>query len=200
MRINIEAPTVPVVPESYPSERQLRRELGAAIEAHSAAKARAQRAADMAARAEALMKEAEAELARLERTAAQAAHTATAKAAKQAAAIRAGGTPLRDSPATKLQGAVAMTKIWGVLPLLFIHSWYPEECCKDEHCYPVEWVQDLKHGGTVVKTADNIRITVPPVVRRQSSQDGRYHLCFNKEALRLYNTMQIFCFFVPGQV
>ena len=63
MRINIEAPTVPVVPESYPSERQLRRELGAAIEAHSAAKARAQRAADMAARAEALMKEAEAELA-----------------------------------------------------------------------------------------------------------------------------------------
>lgn len=93
-----------------------------------------------------------------------------------------------------------MTKIWGVLPLLFIHSWYPEECCKDEHCYPVEWVQDLKHGGTVVKTADNIRITVPPVVRRQSSQDGRYHLCFNKEELRLYNTLQIFCFFVPGQV
>ena len=104
MRINIEAPTVPVVPESYPSERQLRRELGAAIEAHSAAKARAQRAADMAARAEALMKEAEAELARLERTAAQAAHTATAKAAKLAAAICTGGTPLRDSPATKLQG------------------------------------------------------------------------------------------------
>ena len=58
----------------------------------------------MAARAEALMKEAEAELARLERTAAQAAHTATAKAAKLAAAIRTGGTPLRDSPATKLQG------------------------------------------------------------------------------------------------
>ena len=163
---------------------------GTAIAAHSAAKARA----------EALMKEAEAELARLERTAAQAAHAATAKAAKLAFAMRAGGTPLRDSPATKLQGAVAMTKIWGVLPLLFIHSWYPEECCKDEHCYLVEWVQDLKNGGTVVKTADNIRITVPSVVRRQSSQDGRYHLCFNKEALRLYNTMQIFCFFVPGQV
>jgi len=47
---------------------------GTAIAAHSAAKARAQRAADVAARAEALMKEAEAELARLERTAAQAAH------------------------------------------------------------------------------------------------------------------------------
>jgi hypothetical protein len=60
-------------------------------------------AADVAARAEALMKEAEAELARLERTAAQTAHTATAKAAKLAAAIRAGGTPLRDSPATNLQ-------------------------------------------------------------------------------------------------
>jgi hypothetical protein len=74
---------------------------GTAIAAHSAAKARAQRAADVAARAEALMKEAEAELARLERTAAQAAHTATAKTAKLAAAIRAGGTPLRDSPAIK---------------------------------------------------------------------------------------------------
>jgi len=59
LQTNIEAPTAlksPVVPESYPSERELRRELGAAIATHSAAKARAQRAADVAARAEALMK------------------------------------------------------------------------------------------------------------------------------------------------
>jgi hypothetical protein len=89
----IKSPSIGIPWRWSTSAASLARREFAAVEAHSAAKARAQRAADVAARAEALMKEAEAELARLERTAVQAAHTA-AKAAKLAAAMRAGGTPL----------------------------------------------------------------------------------------------------------
>ena len=82
--------------------------------------------------------------------------------------------------------------------LFLAHSWYPYGCCEDQHCYRVELVQESREG-TTVKTEDNIKVTVPSNFHRQSSPDGQYHLCFRKEAFRLYHQLEIFCFFAPGQ-
>jgi len=81
--------------------------------------------------------------------------------------------------------------------LLLAHSWYPSECCEDRHCYPVEWMAETK-DDILVKTEDGVQVSVPKSFPTRSSLDGEYHLCFQKEALRLYGSLEIYCFFVPG--
>lgn len=81
--------------------------------------------------------------------------------------------------------------------LLLAHSWYPEECCENKHCYPVEWIKETPDGITV-KTEDNVQVTVPREIPQRSSLDGEYHLCFQKEHFRLYKTLEIYCFYIPG--
>jgi hypothetical protein len=83
--------------------------------------------------------------------------------------------------------------------LIHIHSWYPYECCQDEHCYPVEWLRDLKNGDTVVKTGDDLEVTIPKGFPRRSSEDGKYHLCYDRGSFRLYHELHLYCFFVPGE-
>ena len=82
--------------------------------------------------------------------------------------------------------------------LFLAHSWYPHECCEDDHCYPVTWMEDSKEG-TKVKTEDGLQVTVPNSFHRQSSPDGQYHLCFRKNEWRLFHRLEVFCFFTPGQ-
>lgn len=85
-----------------------------------------------------------------------------------------------------------------IVPLLFlVHSWYPEECCTNKDCYPVEWIKESSEG-TTVKTEDGIQVTVPKSIHRLPSRDGDYHLCFPKNDLRVWGVTTIFCFFIPG--
>jgi hypothetical protein len=62
------------------------------------------------------------------------------------------------------------------------HSWYPQECCSDRDCAPVEDVE-------VVEGGYRTQGLFVPSGRARPSLDARYHLC------RYHN--YVICFFVP---
>ena len=62
------------------------------------------------------------------------------------------------------------------------HSWYPQECCSDKDCAPVDDVEVVEGGYRTqgLFVAKN---------RARPSLDARYHLCRHQN--------YVFCFFVP---
>lgn len=66
------------------------------------------------------------------------------------------------------------------------HSWYPQSCCGDGDCKPLE------DNGTVRETADEYIINEKWHFNKamaQPSKDGRFHYCIN--------TGSPICIFVP---
>ena len=83
---------------------------------------------------------------------------------------------------------------------LLVHSWYPEECCEEDHCIPVELVQELKDHSTLIKTKEGHILTVSPQIKRLQSHDEDFHLCYNRKGFEISHELVVYCFFVPGSV
>ena len=80
-----------------------------------------------------------------------------------------------------------------IAKLSYGHSWYPSECCHDQHCHPADSVEMHPNGDVSVKVGEKV-IVVPKGFPRKSSPDGNVHICYNDYGLNLV----IYCFFVPG--
>jgi hypothetical protein len=84
------------------------------------------------------------------------------------------------------------------------HSWYPEECCNDNDCAPVEsiarffpagggpaqWIVTSKHGTALVPEGFPVR----------ASKDGRMHVCLRHSASDPFGDMGVVCLFVPDSM
>ena len=74
------------------------------------------------------------------------------------------------------------------------HSWYPRECCVETHCNETDRVRELPDGSAEVQVGSET-IVVPRWLKRRTSPDKHYHLCYNKmDEFTLF-----YCFFEPAQ-
>jgi hypothetical protein len=86
---------------------------------------------------------------------------------------------------------LASLLIWQVPT--WAHSWYPKECCHDGDCAPVDvvgWFQP-NDGKTplLVVTSKHGTVVIPREFPRQSSPDGRMHICIQGP--------YVMCLFMP---
>jgi hypothetical protein len=78
------------------------------------------------------------------------------------------------------------------------HSWYPNECCHDGDCAPVDKVDRLapasgKASPLIVTTRHGTAV-VPSTLPIQQSKDHRMHACMRPS---LYEGMGVICIFMP---
>jgi hypothetical protein len=74
------------------------------------------------------------------------------------------------------------------------HSWYPVECCSGQDCHETDLVTELPDGTAKVQVGSDI-VIVPRSLKRRSSPDGHYHLCYRK----WQDSTVVHCFFQPAQ-
>lgn len=78
------------------------------------------------------------------------------------------------------------------------HDWYPEECCNDMDCAPVESVQKVvpPGGGApyLIVTSKKGKVTIRPNFPVRDSKDSRMHVCLGHYERE---DSEPICFFVP---
>ena len=74
------------------------------------------------------------------------------------------------------------------------HSWYPVECCAGTHCHETDRVRELPDGSAQVQVG-NETIVVPRGLKRRTSPDEHYHLCYGQWD----GVAVVYCFFEPAQ-
>ena len=74
------------------------------------------------------------------------------------------------------------------------HSWYPKECCAETHCHVTDRVRELPDGSAEVQVGSET-IVVYRWLKRRTSPDGHYHLCYSKWD----KVPVVYCFFEPAQ-
>jgi hypothetical protein len=86
-----------------------------------------------------------------------------------------------------------------VVTLVFVppaqaHSWYPLECCSGQDCYEADFVTEMPDGSAKVQVGQDT-VVVPRSLKRRTSPDGHYHLCYRKWS----DSTVVRCFFEPAQ-
>jgi hypothetical protein len=74
------------------------------------------------------------------------------------------------------------------------HSWYPMECCSGQDCHEADMVTEMPDGSAKVQVG-NDTILVPRSLKRRTSPDAHYHLCYHKWS----DSTVVHCFFEPAQ-
>jgi hypothetical protein len=73
--------------------------------------------------------------------------------------------------------------------VMLIHSWYPHECCGDQHCQPVPCA--------TIKRQNNIWIYLPKQLKfsqARPSPDGGCHVCYDDNHAAVTYAL---CLFLP---
>jgi hypothetical protein len=83
------------------------------------------------------------------------------------------------------------------------HSWYPMECCAGTDCHETDMVRELPDGGAQVQVGRDT-ILVPRSLKRRTSPDQHYHLCYSKwdggtDGTAGTKGTFVYCFFEPAQ-
>jgi hypothetical protein len=90
--------------------------------------------------------------------------------------------------------------IIGLAPGVNAHSWYPQECCNNGDCAPVDriaWV--VPPGGGEPQLIVTSRVGTATVYNGfpiRASKDGRMHVCMRGD----YGEMHVICVFIPPSV
>jgi len=88
-----------------------------------------------------------------------------------------------------------MSNLAAATLLLFVHSWYPMECCGGKDCRPADTVERKADGSFEVRVGKDT-FSIPESFERRPSQDGNYHICYG----RLFDAAPfVSCFFIPGE-
>ncbi len=74
----------------------------------------------------------------------------------------------------------------------YAHSWYPSECCHEQHCHVADNVRETTSGAEVRVRGEVI--FVPYTAKRRQSHDGHYHICYGYADGEII----IYCFFEPA--
>jgi hypothetical protein len=88
----------------------------------------------------------------------------------------------------------------GWLTFAAAHSWYPNVCCNDADCAPVEAVSQLvlvDGSRQLVVTSKHGTALVPKDFPSRHSKDGRMHICMRSGE---EGTMDVMCLFLPPQM
>ncbi len=75
------------------------------------------------------------------------------------------------------------------------HSWYPERCCHDRDCQPVDTLQH-NSDGTMEITAGGVFVQIPKGFPSELSLDRRAHVCTYYDLdVQIYRPR---CLFLPA--
>ena len=96
-----------------------------------------------------------------------------------------------------------MLRVLLIVPFLLLpltgsraHDWYPNECCHEMDCAPVDRAEQRAGVGLVVTTKRGTGI-VPDSLQRRESKDEKMHVCMQRT---FTGAMQVICIFVPPTI
>jgi hypothetical protein len=73
--------------------------------------------------------------------------------------------------------------------VMLIHSWYPQECCRDRHCHEVPCATIERHSNYWEYVPKHLKFS-----KARPSPDGECHVCYDDNP---GTTVWALCLFLP---